>query len=203
MSLGFLKPFSELYAFGEDAADRICPTSMLRFVNLVFACANAYLIFVINSTIHRPSNMSSVDGQSASSHSNRLLLSSISLATFPLLFFFNFLFYTDPGSLFFVLLMYLYHLNRQDWLASLFGAISLLFRQTNIVWLFFLASYTSLQIISVNVDKIKKKASRSRAFQSIAVQVLATCGGYAFAGLLFAIFLVVNKGEVILLCFND
>jgi alpha-1,2-glucosyltransferase len=191
VTLGFLKPFSELYAFGEEAADRICPTAMLRFVNLLFACANAYLIFVINCTLH-PNESSSGDRI----HSNtNLLISSISLATFPLLFFFNFLFYTDPGSLFFVLLMYLYHLNRSEWLASFFGAISLLFRQTNIIWLFFVASYTSLQILNANIEKLRKKNTRSRVMNSIALQICYSCGGYMITGLLYLTFILMNRGN--------
>lgn len=195
MTLGFLKPFSELYAFGEEDAAKICPTAMLRFVNLVFASANAYLIFVLNCTLHQ--NADSTDSKMHSSHNTNLLLSTMSLATFPLLFFFNFLFYTDPGSLFFVLLMYLYHLNRHDWLASFFGAISLLFRQTNIIWLFFIASYTSLQIITANVDKLKKKNTRSRVMNSIALQIGMTCGGYIIAGLIFLFFIIFNKGKAL------
>jgi alpha-1,2-glucosyltransferase len=76
-----------------------------------------------------------------------LLLSSVSLSTLPPLFFFSFLYYTDPGSLFFVLLMYMFHVNNYEWLASLFGAISLLYRQTNIVWIFLLAAHKSFTVL--------------------------------------------------------
>lgn len=194
VTIAVLKPFSELYAFGEDAADRICPTPMLRFVNLVFACGNAYLIFLINCNIHR-TDTEQTDGTVRPSNNTSLLMSSLSLATFPLLFFFNFLFYTDPGSLFFVLLMYLHHLNGQEWLASLFGTISLFFRQTNIIWLFFAASYTSLQIIIVNMDKMKKKNTRTRVLQSIGLQIILKSGGYVIAGLLSIAFVIVNRGQ--------
>lgn len=123
----------------------MCPTHLLRSSNLVFACANVYVIFLINHSLHQ------------SSSQVHLLISSLSLSHFPLLYFFNFLFYTDAGSLFFVLLMYLHHLTHQYWLASFFGIISLLFRQSNIVWMFFLASHSSLKIVLRQSEKFNKK----------------------------------------------
>lgn len=76
----------------------------------------------------------------------KILFSSITLSTLPPLFFFNFLYYTDAGSLFFLLLMYLFHIKNQPWVASLFGFLSLLFRQTNIIWCFLLAAHASLKV---------------------------------------------------------
>ena len=190
-TLGFLKPFSELYAFGEEAAEKVCPTSILRFVNVVFAVANAYLIYLINCHQHK-----SLLNNPFHNHYHQWL-SAISLASLPCLFFFNFLFYTDPGSLFFVLLMYFHHLNNQDWLASVFGIISLLFRQTNIVWIFFVAANFSIGIIQKNWDKLRKKTTRDRSLVVVLTQVLTTCAGYLVAGLGFLFFLYWNKGVVL------
>ena len=75
-----------------------------------------------------------------------MLISSLATASLPPLFFFNFLYYTDPGSLFFVLLMYLFDLEDHTYLAALFGFLSLLFRQTNIVWVFFVAAKYSVTV---------------------------------------------------------
>ena len=52
-TLGVLKPFSELYAFGEEDAAKKCPVFMIRFVNLVFASGNAYLMYIISLHSHR------------------------------------------------------------------------------------------------------------------------------------------------------
>jgi alpha-1,2-glucosyltransferase len=49
------------------------------------------------------------------------LLSAFNLSIFPLFYFFSFLYYTDVGSTFLVLLMYSLHLDRHDWLASFIG----------------------------------------------------------------------------------
>lgn len=92
--------------------------------------------------------------------------------------------------------MYLFHLNNQDWLASLFGGISLLYRQTNIVWMFFLASYTSLTIIAKYTEKAKKKSRPAQVIKATAPQILQSCGGYAIFGLLFLAFVVLNRGRI-------
>lgn len=56
------------------------------------------------------------------------LVTAITLIFFPLLHFFTFLYYTDPGSTFFVLLMYLFHLHGNKTLAAFMGGMSILFR---------------------------------------------------------------------------
>lgn len=75
------------------------------------------------------------------------VLSALNLAIFPVLYFFTFLYYTDSGSTFFVLLMYYLHLRHSFFKAAIAGAISLFFRQTNIVWVF----YVSIIVVNISV----------------------------------------------------
>ena len=77
----------------------------------------------------------------------KALLSAASLGIFPLFYFFSFLYYTDVGSTFMVMLMYSLHLDGNDWFASFIGALSVLFRQTNIVWVFFVAGQSAGPIL--------------------------------------------------------
>ena len=163
---------------------------MLRSVNLIFALANAYILHALNCRLDRRT----VTTRTAQIH---LLLSSLSLVTFPLLFFFNFLYYTDPGSLFFVLLMYFLHLNRHDWMAGLAGAVSLLFRQTNIVWLFWITAYNPLQLLVSDFDKLKKRDTRMRFLLSV-LEIAVEMAVYVTAGILFLVFVFVNRGESVL-----
>ena len=79
-------------------------------------------------------------------------LTGFTLATFPLLYFFTFLYYTDVGSTFMVLLMYCLHLDKRDWFASFIGALAVLFRQTNIVWVFFVAVQCAMPHIIGNIQ---------------------------------------------------
>jgi len=65
------------------------------------------------------------------------MLSALAVATFPVLYFFTFLYYTDAGSTFFVLYSYLLSLQRRHCMSAAVGTIAVIFRQTNIVWVMF------------------------------------------------------------------
>lgn len=73
-----------------------------------------------------------------------------------MLYFFNFLYYTDAGSTFFVLFMYLLHLHDNKSLASIVGLIAVMFRQTNIIWTVFVAGLTARKKL---IDWIKLEDS--------------------------------------------
>lgn len=61
------------------------------------------------------------------------------LSSLPPLWFFSFLYYTDIGSTFFVLLAYDFALRKSAFSSSVSCFFSLWFRQTNIVWTVFIA----------------------------------------------------------------
>ena len=89
-----------------------------------------------------------------------MAVSSLTMAIFPVLYFFTFLFYTDSGSTFFVLFTYLMTLHRNHLLAGILGAFAILFRQTNIVWVGFCACISLIPII-YEFAHINKKDVRS------------------------------------------
>ncbi|CAL1294628.1 unnamed protein product [Larinioides sclopetarius] len=109
----------------------IIELACFRLVNIFFTIGTLYVIYRILQFHHKKDEP------------RILLLSSFNITIFPLLYFFNFLYYTDCGSTFFVLLMYYWHLRKFYFSASFAGAVSLLFRQTNIVWMFY---FTLLQV---------------------------------------------------------
>lgn len=100
----------------------LCTVNALRFTNILFSIG---LYFVLVSLISTLSNRAS------SWQSN---LYALSLAWFPVGFFFNFVYYTDPGSTFFVLSCYLLVKKNHYFFAGIVGLISLTFRQTNVIW---------------------------------------------------------------------
>ncbi|RPA73934.1 hypothetical protein BJ508DRAFT_44221 [Ascobolus immersus RN42] len=67
---------------------------------------------------------------------------ALAVATFPLMFFFAGLFYTDVWSAIFVLGAYWAAAEKRNWIAAILSATSLLFRQTNILWTAFLLAHT-------------------------------------------------------------
>jgi len=68
-----------------------------------------------------------------------MVLSALALAMFPVLYFFTFLYYTDAGSTFFILCSYLFSLQQRHCMSAAVGAVAVIFRQTNIVWIMFFA----------------------------------------------------------------
>ena len=69
--------------------------------------------------------------------SSLILLNALALSLFPLNHFFQYLFYTDVGSTFFVLAAYYHQLKANYKFSFIFGAIAVLYRQTNIIWVVF------------------------------------------------------------------
>ncbi|TRY59245.1 hypothetical protein DNTS_026384 [Danionella cerebrum] len=126
-SVGLIRPLVWL----ADLRGRVvCSTAMLRFINLLFNSGNLYVIYCIISRLH-----SKEKGRSAS----RRMFSALLLSSFPVLYFFTFLYYTDAGSTFFTLFMYLMTLYGCHTAAALLGICAILFRQTNIIWVAFCA----------------------------------------------------------------
>ncbi|CAE6407760.1 unnamed protein product [Rhizoctonia solani] len=72
-------------------------------------------------------------------------IESIAISAFPIAWFFSFLYYTELGSVFFVLVTILAAGRGAHCWAALMGAISCTFRQTNIVWVAYAAAFGILQ----------------------------------------------------------
>jgi alpha-1,2-glucosyltransferase len=78
---------------------------------------------------------------------SRGLLSAFTMAFFPVLYFFTFLYYTDAGSTFFVLLAYLLGLRGRHVTAAMAGACAIIFRQTNVVWVAFVGASSACNVL--------------------------------------------------------
>ncbi len=78
------------------------------------------------------------------------LFTAFTISLFPLNYFFQFLYYTDVGSTLFILLCYYYQLKSNYYLSGFLGAIAVLFRQTNIVWV----GFCVLLIILSNIERL-------------------------------------------------
>lgn len=150
-SVGLIKPVVWL---SDLKGKVVCSTAMLRLINLLFNSGNLYIIYLILCRLH-PKDKS----QSAA----RRMLSSLTLSTFPVLYFFTFLYYTDAGSTFFTLFMYLMALYGSHKTAALLGICSILFRQTNIIWVAFCAGTVVAQKLdeSWRTEQSKKRDEKS------------------------------------------
>ncbi|XP_020307728.1 putative Dol-P-Glc:Glc(2)Man(9)GlcNAc(2)-PP-Dol alpha-1,2-glucosyltransferase [Oncorhynchus kisutch] len=127
-SVGVIKPVVWLV---DLTGKVVCSTAMLRFINLLFNCGILYLLYLIICKLHLKEKTKTA---------SRRVLSALSLSTFPVLYFFNFLYYTDVGSTFFILFTYLMTLYGCHKASALLGVFAIFFRQTNIIWVAFCAA---------------------------------------------------------------
>jgi len=102
-----------------------CTIWWLRYLNLVINFFNIFLITEILKKLEKDTKPQT--------------FTSITIAAFPLLYFFSFFYYTDPGSVTSVLAMYLSSLHQRNHLSGLFAVISIMFRQNNVSWVGFVA----------------------------------------------------------------
>lgn len=103
----------------------------LRLLNIIFLGGSSVLLYYLLRAF--------LDKQD----SILVLWRTIALTLFPLHLFFHFVYYTDSGSTFFVLLCYLLATRRKYSLSGLAGVIAVIFRQTNVAWVA-LVAFSSL-----------------------------------------------------------
>ena len=115
-----------------------CSIEKLRFVNLLMSV----FVFLVMYTIFRKLSRRLKDEPGLGIkpiHRTCCMMNSLVVCCFPLLYFYNLLYYTDVGSTLFVLACYSCSIRNHHFKGALFGAISVLFRQTNIIWVGFTA----------------------------------------------------------------
>ena len=136
--------------------------------------------------------------------------SSLSISLFPVSFFFHFLYYTDSGSTFWVLLCLHWSMKRKYEWSGLAGFVSIWFRQTNILWCAF-AFVNSIVLIlkdsnvykDVNCETLSLWSSlnRFRAFIESTLYslplIIKKCKLFILDLILFSIFVWWNKGIVL------
>ncbi|KAK5647020.1 hypothetical protein RI129_005484 [Pyrocoelia pectoralis] len=123
---------------------RLCSLYGLRFINLLASFLNL-LLFHKYLNLQNPKNC----------WAN--LISSINIAILPPLYFFSCIYYTDVISITFILLANVAHKQNNHLMASLYGALSVLMRQTNIVWVVFLIGQYALKKVLLNSRKKRSK----------------------------------------------
>lgn len=119
----------------------LCTVNALRFTNILFSIG-LYFVLVSLTTLLWPQQTRW-----------KSKLYALTLAWLPVNFFCNFVYYTDPGSTFFVMLSYLLVKKKTYHLAGLTSLISITFRQTNVIW----ACLFMMIVIIDTLSTIKKK----------------------------------------------
>jgi len=118
-----------------ETFDVLCSTAALRSTNVIMAMVCAVLFHDLLLCI-RPG----IGERKATTY-------AILVALYPVHWFFSFLYYTDVASLAAVLAMYLFCLKKKFWISAMFGSFSILFRQTNVIWIIFFAANGAISYI--------------------------------------------------------
>ncbi|XP_068966493.1 dol-P-Glc:Glc(2)Man(9)GlcNAc(2)-PP-Dol alpha-1,2-glucosyltransferase [Bombus flavifrons] len=136
---------------------------------------------------------------------------------FPPLFFWHFLYYTDVASVNAILLMLLLHLYKKFKMAALVGFLSVLIRQTNIIWIAFITmehlfdlldhkmhkpisheQYTSIMYLRLLWEKIMQETCHGwKLFIKFIIQLGVQLFPYIVVCFMFIAFVVWNKGIVV------
>lgn len=152
----------------------------------------------------------------------KLSMTVLALGTFPVLYFFTFLYYTDPGSVFFVLIMYLFCTNNNYFTSAIFGGLAILFRQTNIIWVVFCAGLVVRKELQLWLKEVYGKkdvaleklndwemlhfattklfehaVKRNKIIIKLVKNIVMNVIPYVLVGVGFGVFIILNNGIVV------
>ncbi|KAG0320966.1 glucosyltransferase [Podila horticola] len=144
----------------------VCSTYFLRLTNLLYPCIIFFTVASLLKQLH-PHMM----------RRDRYATAAVAI-TFPILWFFNFMYYTDGGSAAFVLLSWLAAKKGHHFLSVVGSAIAVTFRQTNIIWSLFIVG-TSLLDLSSPAER--RSFDPKAAFVRSPLQVFAAISGFVKA----------------------
>lgn len=130
----------------------MCSAAILRSINGVLAIICSVILYDI--IIHLKPTFGD----------RKAMLHAVVLSLYPLHWFFTFLYYTDVASVTAVLAMYLASLKKNYWLSALVGAFAVVVRQTNIIWVLFVAC---IGIIDMSLMHGKGNAKTAKSDVSI------------------------------------
>ncbi|GAA5820405.1 hypothetical protein JCM11491_006884, partial [Sporobolomyces phaffii] len=141
-----------------------CSLDALRSFNLAILAALPFLYSALLVAIRKPS-VTSPPGQERKSTNareeeqsrNSARWEGLVIAMMPVVGWWGWLYYTDLGSVATVLLSMRLSLARKYFASSVIGATSLLFRQTNVIWIAFIAGVAVVRELS-SLEVTKKRS---------------------------------------------
>ncbi|XP_041350519.1 putative Dol-P-Glc:Glc(2)Man(9)GlcNAc(2)-PP-Dol alpha-1,2-glucosyltransferase [Gigantopelta aegis] len=210
ISVGILEPIAKVLQL---TTMELCTPLVLRSINLLFMTGNVWLLSRLITVMHFSKKESSTDAIT-------IALTGLTLGSFPVLFFFTGLYYTDPGSVFFVLLMYFTSEDRHHFLAAIYGVLAIFFRQTNIVWLVMVTGIAISESLYDWIQIEKKEQSKENVDDWTVIstffvligrtlkhnpmklfdlfwKILVKIWSYILVGLGFGVFVFLNGGFVV------
>ncbi|XP_077489309.1 dol-P-Glc:Glc(2)Man(9)GlcNAc(2)-PP-Dol alpha-1,2-glucosyltransferase-like [Amblyomma americanum] len=147
-----------LFVLGLFSSANLCTVYVLRCTNMLVGLGNWMVAYAVATKLAGP----------GAPRAKQVLVSA-AVNSLPILLSLTHVYYTDPGSVFFLLLMYLSYLNRRHWLAATFGAIAIFFRQSSVLWVAMTAG-------SMFLDKLEASFQLQRCDEKNVV-VSGVCNG--------------------------
>uniref|UniRef100_A0A6A7FRS9 Dol-P-Glc:Glc(2)Man(9)GlcNAc(2)-PP-Dol alpha-1,2-glucosyltransferase n=2 Tax=Hirondellea gigas TaxID=1518452 RepID=A0A6A7FRS9_9CRUS len=188
-----------------------CSVLVLRLVNVFLAPCILLALYSLMCSMH-----------STQSSEWSCLAGCVCMVLLPPLFWFYSLYYTEPLSTMLVLLLMLLHCHQHHLMAAAIGGVSIMVRQTNIVWVLFLLV---LRVVDTTLACLNSSSSGGTAIATLhsmhdfkvlfrrlrrlvmqedpwsllrlVLHVLGQCFGHVFVLLLFALFVYTNGGLVL------
>lgn len=122
---------------------RLCSTYWLRLISFLTSIVNILLYYLIFKIYHRQVAWKNV-------------ISAINISLLPPLYFFSHLYYTDVSSIMMTMLLLISARKEYHYLASVFGALAIMMRQTNVIWIGMLfGDYILKQLYMLSSEKTK------------------------------------------------
>jgi len=140
--------------------------SSIRLLSSIFSLISIFIFYILSSKIEK----------------DKAKIKTLQYYFFPILFPFFFLIYTDVFSVLLVLISFYFLLKNKYDYAGLFGILSFLVRQNNVVWMVFMCG-----IIYYKNFGFKIKFEYIKIF-------LNNCIVFIMGFFIFLIFVIVNKG---------
>lgn len=121
-----------------------CDVYYMRLISLIASMLNVYFIFQIRHMILHL-NRNKLNFQ--------IIVETLSIALLPPMYFFAHLYYTDIVAICAVLGMIMFSLQNKHTMGTVFGMLSVLMRQTNIVWVAMIVGYNVMDFLVAATSK--------------------------------------------------
>lgn len=159
----------------------------LRSTNALYGLGTGALLHSLVAVNRRTSN---------AKHQPKTSQEAFTLWLFPLSFFFHFLYYTDSGSTFWMLLGLLQTRRGAYTLAALSCVLGMTFRQTNVIWTAYFCGLGVIQVLQGTPGGPNVKKTRSKmAFRDIPVHSFSQASHQLYA---FIQAIILNISSLIL-----
>ncbi|XP_014249487.1 putative Dol-P-Glc:Glc(2)Man(9)GlcNAc(2)-PP-Dol alpha-1,2-glucosyltransferase isoform X2 [Cimex lectularius] len=181
-----------------------CTVFFLRLTNIMISYLNFCLIHNIFSCL--------CTSRKVPKKNSFVTWNTINTAFFPVMYFFNFLYYTESVSTLFVLAAYSCSLNKKYWLSAMFGFLSITVRQTNVAWVGFLMVAHVIDYMAIDIPFVRRYLNiilnqgllkavdylvkKEKIYDRLEI-LFSNIIGYFFVCLLFLVFLAWNRGIVV------